>query len=145
MMHLSVKDSGALAILTLRGDISENNIDELRAHLALALDRVNRLIVNCEQVASMDMKCIKQLCTAYRVSRMLKKDFSLAGDPKDLFRSVEESTALAYCMGVGFECGMRCLWENGEAGHPPGAKTSSSLTGRMESLLHKKKASDTII
>ena len=112
-MHLTVRDSGTLGILTLRGDFSELHAEELRTHLTRGLNRPNRLIVNCEQVASFDMTCLKLLCSAYRLSHILKKDFVLAGDRTALFRRAAGEAADIPCAGAVQECEAGCLWTEG--------------------------------
>lgn len=109
-MHLSVKDSGTLGILTLRGNLTECHAEELRECLIQALDRVNRLIVNCEKVTSVDTLFIRQLCTAYRVSQITKKELTLAGDGVALFRRSVPPDGYAHCREAGLECEKQCLW-----------------------------------
>ncbi len=110
MIHLAVRNSGTLGILTLQGSLSEFQAGELRTHLARVLDRVDRLIVNCEQVTSIDMSCLKLLCTAFRVSHELRKDFALAGDRTALFHRAAEAAEYVHCSGAGQECKTGCLW-----------------------------------
>lgn len=116
MMHLTVTDSGTLGILTLRGSLAEHHAGELQRHLTGGLDRSNRLIVNCERVASIDMTCLKLLCTAYRVSRMLKKDFAVIGDRATLFHRATETDTHPGCSGEGLACEAGCLWEDSNNG-----------------------------
>jgi anti-anti-sigma regulatory factor len=110
MIHLTVQNSGTLGILTLQGSFFGSQAGELRTHLARGLDRVNRLIVNCEQVTSLDMICLRLLCTAYRISHVLKKDFAFAGDRTALFRRAVEAAEHDHCSGAGRECETGCLW-----------------------------------
>ena len=124
MMHLTVRDSGTLGILTLRGDFSELHAEELRTHLTRGLNRPNRLIVNCERVASFDMTCLKLLCSAYRLSHILKKDFVLAGDRTALFRRAAGESAEAPCAGAAHECEAGCLWT--DASGPAGERESTA-------------------
>ncbi len=130
MMHLTVRDSGTLGILTLRGSLSELHAGELRTYLAHGIDRMNRLIVNCEKVTSLDMICLKLLCTAYRVSRVLKKDFALAGDRTALFRQAagadEYANGAETCQG----CEIECLWIDSDHSRYYGNDTSASVPAR---------------
>lgn len=126
-MQLSVKDSGTLGVLTLRGELNKHRAEELRAHLSSAFDRVNRLIVNCEQVTAVDLDCLRLLCTTYRVAKVLKKDFALTGDRIGLYQSAVQSAGYAHCMGAHFECGLGCLWDdNGSARYRPNAGAGES-------------------
>lgn len=110
MIHLTVQNSGTLGILTLRGSLSELHAVELREHLLRGLDRAGRIIVNCEQVTSIDTACLKLLCTAYRVSRIQKKDFVLAGDSALLFRRAGGRAAYPRCDEADQWCARGCLW-----------------------------------
>lgn len=114
MIHLAVQNSGTLGVLTLEGSLSGPQAVELRTHLARGFDRVDRLIVNCEQITSIDMTCLKLLCTAYRVSHVLKKDFALAGNRTALFRRAAGAAELAHCSGAGQECKTGCLWTDSD-------------------------------
>jgi len=126
MIHLTVRNSGTLGILTLQGSLSGPQAEELRTHLVRGFDRVDRLIVNCEQVTSIDMGCLKLLCTAYRVSHVLKKDFALAGDRTALFRRAAKAAEYAHCPGAGQECKTGCLWTDSDTGRYCGSDASES-------------------
>jgi anti-anti-sigma regulatory factor len=132
MMHLTVMDSGTLGILTLRGNLSELHAGELRAYLARGIDRVNRLIVNCEKVASIDMICLKLLCTAYQVSRVMKKDFAFAGDRTALFRQAAGTDEYARRAGACQGCETGCLWTDNGPGRHSGNDTPESAPARSD-------------
>ncbi len=119
MIQLIVQDSGTLGILTLRGNISRIHSGELRTQLIRGINRVNRLIVNCEQVASLDFSCLKLLCTAYRVSHIMNKGFILAGDRAALLRKAAGAAGRTGCDEAERQCGTRCLW----TGDGPGASS----------------------
>ena len=117
MIHLSVTNSGTLGIVTLRGSLSELQAVELREHLLHCLDRAGRIIVNCEQVTSIDTACLRLLCTAYRVSRIQKKEFALAGDSALLFRRAGGRAAYPQCDGADARCAKGCLWTDRDHGN----------------------------
>jgi anti-anti-sigma regulatory factor len=127
MIQLSVRDFGTLVVLTLRGSLSEIHAGELRANLLRGLGYAGRLIVNCEQVASLDMNCLKLLCTAYRVSHTLKKDFVLAGNRIDLFRKAAGPAERASCGMAGRSCEEGCLWTDVTIGRYCESDASQSM------------------
>lgn len=111
MMHLTVKESGTLGILTLRGNLIEHSADELQIFLSRALDHVNRLIVNCEQVTAVDVDRLRLLCTTYRVSQMYKKEFALVGSRNAAFLSALKAAGYDRCPGgERAACEAGCLW-----------------------------------
>jgi len=116
MIHLTVRNSGTLGILTLRGNLSGLHAVDLREHLLRCLDRASRVIVNCEQVTSIDMACLKLLCTAYRLSCTMKKDFALAGDSTHVFRLAGGPAAYIECARTDQRCAKGCLWADRERG-----------------------------
>ena len=116
MIHLTVRNSGTLGILTLRGNLSGLHAVDLREHLLRGLDRASRVIVNCEQVTSIDMACLKLLCTAYRLSCTLKKGFALAGDSTHLFQLAGGPAAYVECARNDQRCAKGCLWTDSERG-----------------------------
>ncbi len=109
VITFNTEDSGTLGILTLRGDIAHDRAGELHARLAQSFCCVNRLIVNCNEVASFDMACIRVLCAAYRVSHLLHKDFSLVGDQPGLYARAERHDIVRSCPDRAV-CGEGCLW-----------------------------------
>ncbi len=110
MMQLTMQNAGALGVLTLHGRLSRLNAEELRARLISSLDCVDRLIVNCDQVTAVDMTCLQLLCTAYRVSQLMNKDFIIAGDRGALFRKAVGADGNANCIGADPDCFRDCLW-----------------------------------
>jgi len=127
MMQLSVRDSGTLGILTLRGKFSRFHAIELQTHLTRGINRANRLIVNCEQVTSLDMTCLRLLCTAYRVSYVLNKGFVLAGDRAALFRLAAGESESTRCSGAGLGCDSACLWSDGGPAGGPREQITESM------------------
>jgi anti-anti-sigma factor len=115
MIQLSVTNSGTLGIVTLRGRLSGNHAVELREHLLRGLHGAVRIIVNCEQLTSIDAACIRLLCTAYRVSRTQKKEFTLAGNRSHLFQRPGGGTAYPRCDVADRRCSSGCLWTDGDA------------------------------
>ncbi|MDH4161864.1 MAG: STAS domain-containing protein [Nitrospirota bacterium] len=108
-MDFEVKDTGAVAVLTLPVNLSRHYAETLKIYLRRALDRTGRLIVDCEQVTAVDPDCVKILCAAYRLSRTKHKDFVVAGPSPDLFlRAAKDS--YAPCAGCGIETDEGCVW-----------------------------------
>jgi len=92
MMQLTVKDAGAFAVLTLQGELHAGHAGELKDCLRRLLGYVGRLIVNCEKVTGVDAACLRILCSAYRVSQNLQKEFSVAGHSPELFREAVKTS-----------------------------------------------------
>ncbi len=110
MMHLIVKESGTLGVLTLQGELAQNQADELKLFLRRALDYVGGIIVDCEKVTRVDPACLQIICSAYRQSQMLRKNFELAGHRQDLFRDAAKVSQYLHCVGCELESEQGCLW-----------------------------------
>jgi anti-anti-sigma regulatory factor len=110
MLPLATVNFQTLGILTLHGSLGERNVEDLRSRLISGLDCVDRLIVSCDQVTAVDMNCLQLLCTAYRVSQTMNKDFIIAGDRRSLFRKAVATTGYANCIGADPACFQDCLW-----------------------------------
>ncbi len=110
MLQLAVQDAGHLAVLTLRGELKQNHADELKAHLRRSLDYVGRIVVNCEKVTGVDLACLQVLCSAYRFSQALHKEFSFVGHRPELFLQAVRRSGYEHCVGCGLECDNGCLW-----------------------------------
>ena len=109
-MTLMVVDSGALAVLILRGNLKSDEADELKTCLRRAFVNVNRLIVNCAEVTGMDSGCLNILCSAYRRSQSMRKSIVLAGHQPKLFLQAVQATDYVNCVGCGLESDHGCLW-----------------------------------
>ncbi len=110
MMSLSFTESRALGILTLRGSLVEHPARELQTALAQALDQVNRLVVDCEQVTAVDSSRLHLLCTAYRVAGVFHKQFALTGVHSRAFVNAVKDTGYERCRDARAECEAGCLW-----------------------------------
>jgi len=111
MMDLHVSNTGTLGVLTLKGKLTPLSAPSLRASLVHSLERVNRLVVNCEKVTAVDAVCVQVLCGAYRLSLMLKKDLELAGNTLPALHKMAAAAGHADCVGDGLECGLQCIKE----------------------------------
>ncbi len=109
-MHLTVKESGSLGVLTLDGELTQKRADELKICLKQGLDYVGRLVVDCKNVTAVDPVCLQIICSAYRQSQKLQKDFALAGHRYDLFLSAARASEYVHCVGCGLESTQGCLW-----------------------------------
>ncbi len=103
-MQLTVH-ADSLAVLFLQGELARGHADELRSCLHRSLDRVDRLIVSCEQLTCIDDACLKILCSAYRMSLALHKEFTLAGHPPGRHISGRE-----HCDGCRLKNSQGCIW-----------------------------------
>jgi anti-anti-sigma regulatory factor len=111
MVDMSMTYTGTGGLLTIRGRLHESSANDLRTYLLNGINHARRLVVNCEKVESVDIGCLKMLCTAYRVSRRLKKDFSLIGDRAALVRLAGGSASLYdQCAMREQSCSAECLW-----------------------------------
>jgi len=109
MIKLLVTDGGTLGVLTLKGNLTPHAALSLRASLVHSLERVNRLVVNCEQVTAVDAVCLQVLCGAYRLSRIMHKDLTLAGNTMPALHKMASAAGQARCSGDALGCGLECL------------------------------------
>jgi len=109
-MYLDIKDAGTVAVLKLPVNLNTHYSEMLKIYLRRSLDSTGRLIVDCEQVTAVDPDCLKILCSAYRLSRTLRKDFVVAGQRSELFLKAVKAAEYAHCMGCGLETDEGCLW-----------------------------------
>jgi len=110
MVRFSVQDSGAVAVLTLPVNLTRNHADTLKTYLRRTLDCGGRLIVDCGNVASADENCLAILCTAFRLSKQLGRDFVLAGQrPAAVLDAAREGKGL-HCVECSLENEHGCIW-----------------------------------
>ena len=110
MMTFTVTDSGTLAVLILRGDLKNDQADELQSCLLRTLGTVNRLIINCAELTGVEASCLRILCATYRMSQSLRKGFVLVGHQPKLFLRNLQATEYVQCTGCGLENDQGCMW-----------------------------------
>lgn len=109
-MYLDMKNSGTVSVLTLPGNLSDHYAETLKMYLRRSLDCTGRLIVDCGKVTSVDPDCLKILCSAYRLSRTMRKGFVVAGQRPGLFLKAVKETENGQCMGCGPGGEEDCVW-----------------------------------
>lgn len=110
-LHLQIRNAGMLSVLTLPGHLKDRHAEVLKIFLRRSLDQDGRLIVDCGNVSAIEPECLRILCSAYRLSRAMHKDFVVAGHQPDLFLKAVRDAKYAHCIGCGHESDEQCLWE----------------------------------
>ena len=110
-MKLEIDEDG-VGTIKLDGALTIQRSTELKEALAGALQQVDRLVLDMEQVSEFDLSCMQLLCSAHRSFLGRKKCL------KVLLRSPEEfgSTMkrLGYSRNVcGVLADQDCLWNGG--------------------------------
>lgn len=109
-MHLDIQSAGMVSVLTLPEHPTRHYAFLLKTYLRRSLDGAGRLIVDCEQVTAVDPLCVKVLCSAYRLSRMVHRDFVVAGQRSEPFLRAVKDAEYAHCVACDVASAEGCLW-----------------------------------
>ncbi len=73
MLNFSFWRQQETGILTFSGDITCQHNDDFKSALMMSISNSDNVVVNFDEVSSLDRSCLQTFCTALRVSRRLKK------------------------------------------------------------------------
>ena len=117
-MNFSFDQTEHIGILSFKGSLTENYAMKLREVLMSSWGKTPTLIISLESVTEVDRSCLQIFCTAYRVSLMTKKSFTMIGIPVDKVKSTALNWSLCSSYnqggvpipGISQECSSNCLW-----------------------------------
>lgn len=112
-MGFRIETSAEAARLTVDSDATINHAAEFRDALVRAMAESESLVVDLNEVKSVDLTCLQLLCAAHRSCSRDKKKISVEGAGLELLKQ----TAVA--AGFPKQCGCfltgqanECLWRN---------------------------------
>lgn len=92
--------------MTITGELTEDRSKELTEAVIRALQGAKHLILDIEDVTSLDISCLMLLCSAYSITTALNKRMTLAGACPYAVRSLIEADfcRLRGCVQSASEC-----------------------------------------
>lgn len=109
MIALALTNTDHRGTVTVAGDITLQAVDELKASLAWAIQNVDRVEINMDQVTAMDLSCLRLLCSAHRTALQMKKTFTLVGAKPDRCDRTVRSGSVC-CSRNAADRASDCLW-----------------------------------
>jgi anti-anti-sigma regulatory factor len=99
--------------LTLVGDLTIENTQELQQKVLAALDKTEQLTIAFEDVTAADLSLVQLLCAAHRMSVRAGKFLKLDRErPEALCRAMQEMGFLRD-KGCALDSQGSCLWKEG--------------------------------
>lgn len=89
--QFAVHDSEPSGVLTFQGELNIQQAAELKSTLLDALNRVEKLVLDIEQVTEFDLASIQILFSAFKTSACLQKNLSFAGSTPVFKKALEDS------------------------------------------------------
>lgn len=110
IMGATLNRSGDKAVITLDGDATLPQAEELRSALIKALIDSDDVAIVLENVREVDLSCLQLLCSAHRSAARLKKRVALSGDLPAVFRDTVAAAGFDRLKGCKLDTEKSCLW-----------------------------------
>ncbi len=104
------RSSGKQGIVTLDGNLTVNQAEELRMLLIKTLIDADHVRVEFGSVTDVDLTCLQLLCSAHRSASRMKRRLSISGDWPALFKQAVERAGYARHTGCRMDSDNSCLW-----------------------------------
>lgn len=96
--------------LTLDGELSIQNVADLKVQLAEALENCESLTLDLENVSRVDLPTLQLLCSVHRTGWAHGKPVKISKTSEAVESAVNISGLLRENMKCGQECSDNCLW-----------------------------------
>ena len=102
--------TGDKGVVTLDGEVTLQQAEELRRVLIKALVDAEEVSLDMEKVEKVDLSCLQLLCSAHRSATRFKKKFAFSGCPPQALRDAVEISGFSRVTGCKLDCDKSCLW-----------------------------------
>ena len=116
MFDCKVEESADKKILTINGELTIQNIAELRKVLIESLKDTEHLALNLENITEVDMSCLQLLCSAHKTTIKSDKHFTLHGSSSAILWEAVKDSGYQQIKGCELVTDNSCLWVKGSDG-----------------------------
>ncbi len=109
MMTFNIEQPGDIGVLTLQGSFGIQDIEELKTAFIKALHTADKVFVDIQGVAAVDISCLELFCSVHRTSVRLGKTVAFSSIPES-FSKVVNDGGLARHGGCRLDGDKTCLW-----------------------------------
>ena len=109
-MSASFTRSGNKGVISLDGEVTLQQAEELRRVLIKALVDADEVSVDMEKAEKVDLSCLQLLCSAHRSAVRLSKKLAFSGSSPKALRDVVETTGFSRATGCRLDCDKSCIW-----------------------------------
>ena len=99
--------------LTLVGDLTIENAQELHQKLMTILDQTQQLTIAFEDVTAADLSLVQLLCSAHRTSVRAEKFLKLDQQRPEALRQVVREIGFLRDKGCALDSQGSCIWKKG--------------------------------
>lgn len=100
-------------VLDVKGELTICFVGEFREALLDGLEKATGIMVNVEQVSSVDLTGLQLLCSAHRTASARNKSFTIAGRQNRVFAEAERLAGFARHVGCVKDVAKTCIWIGG--------------------------------
>jgi len=109
-MGIRIDQSGRKCAITCDGDVTQQQVHELRASCIKMLINVDEVTLDLQSVARVDLSLLQLLCSAHRSAARLNKRFTFAGTRPDILEKTAASAGYLRQIGCSLDKDSSCLW-----------------------------------
>jgi ABC-type transporter Mla MlaB component len=109
-MGLTYQEENNSGTLTLDGDLTLSQAEELRMLLIKAIINVDKLFLALGDIGEIDLSCLQLLCSAHRSAIRMNKTIAFAGAWTEPFRKAIQQSGYARTVGCNLDCSGSCIW-----------------------------------
>ena len=110
MAQLTFDDSKKSCELSLDGDLTIRSITDAKPVFVEALILADRIAINLDKIAEVDLSCLQLLCSAHRASVGLGKHITLSPHVPESFKETARKAGYLRTKGCAFDKDAACLW-----------------------------------
>lgn len=104
---------GTRDVLRIAGPVTLQRAAELKAVLAGALAKADRVAIDLSRVTEVDLCGLQLLCSAQRTASQSRKRLAFAGPTPDVFRRAAGEAGVCVRIGCAAEDPGKCPWKGG--------------------------------
>jgi anti-anti-sigma factor len=109
-MECTFKKSNNKGVVSFNGDMTVQHAAEIRDVLIKALEETDEVLLDFEQVGTVDLSALQLMCSAHRTAVVLKKTLAYAGVPPDTYRNAIEEAGYLRATGCKLDSTKSCIW-----------------------------------
>lgn len=109
-MGIRIDQSDRECVITCQGDVTQQQMHELRTSLIAMLLKFDEVAFALESVARVELPLIQLLCSAHRSATRLNKRFTFAGALPDILEKTAGSAGYLRQAGCSLDKDSTCLW-----------------------------------
>jgi anti-anti-sigma factor len=113
-MDIELNQSDGDRVVTLKGEVTIQQAEQLRMALMEAFEAGDRVRVDLQRVTEVDLSCLQILCSAHRTSLANNKLISIGSLRAEVFNEILVRAGMRRHIGCPQDVHHTCLWSGGQ-------------------------------